>query len=237
MCDGCSDDTKSTTSIALNVNYEDFEIQIDKIPVQQWEYVGDTISGQVAHDIEQLVEAIKTLMKNYPQVVSLKVERKQEQVIEPCTVNPHSVGHYRIVRCIAEAFESYFEDNNIPDECFTNSVPICSGLNSENEEPICPDIVVVNNPRIVKDDGIHGIPIFIAEVVSDQSRETDYKDRLELYRNIGVDEYWIVDRAKGIIIKYLKSEEYIPVYYGEPKMVEVSSYPGLVINVEDVMQG
>lgn len=236
MCD--ENGAKPMTFDVFTVNYKDIEINIDKVPFIKNEEFGEyTITEQNVHKIERLIDEIKIVMKDIPQINNISVQRKHAQKIAQCEVSPHGVGYHRIVRCIVEAFESYFSKNKGSDEYFTNSIPICIEPDDENKEQICPDFMVVNNPGIVKDDGIHGVPTYVAEVVSDQNREDAYKDRLEFYRNIGVDEYWIVDKGKAIIIKYLKSEEYIPIYYDKPKSVEVSSYLGLIVDVETVMKG
>ena len=60
----------------------------------------------------------------------------------------------------------------------------------------------------LNDKGCTGAPDWIIEVVSPESRRTDYFTKLFKYRTAGVREYWIVDPDKNRITVYnFQSEE------------------------------
>ncbi len=66
-------------------------------------------------------------------------------------------------------------------------------------------------------------------------KKNDYGDKMIIYRNIGVEEYWIVDLQKKIVTKYLAKEDFIPETYLHPEAMKVSSYDGLVIDLSEYM--
>lgn len=58
-----------------------------------------------------------------------------------------------------------------------------------------PDIVYISNERknIIKDDGIHGAPDLIIEILSPSTAYYDTKIKKRIYQDSGVKEFWIVD--------------------------------------------
>ena len=76
---------------------------------------------------------------------------------------------------------------------------------------------------------------FVVEVTSPSTQKNDYGDKMIIYRNIGVEEYWIVDLQKKIVTKYLAKEDFIPETYLHPEAMKVSSYEGLVIDLSEYM--
>jgi Uma2 family endonuclease len=75
---------------------------------------------------------------------------------------------------------------------------------------LVPDIVVVCNPDIIKNDGLYGAPDLVAEVLSKTTSENDKGIKKEIYEAIGVKEYWIVDtNNKSVEVYLLKDGKYI----------------------------
>jgi Uma2 family endonuclease len=58
-----------------------------------------------------------------------------------------------------------------------------------------PDLCVVltANARRIKDEGLHGAPDLVVEVLSKSTAARDLAEKLEIYRAAGVPEYWVVD--------------------------------------------
>ncbi|HOX92339.1 MAG TPA: Uma2 family endonuclease [Spirochaetales bacterium] len=74
-----------------------------------------------------------------------------------------------------------------------------------------PDVLVVCHPDIIKDDGIHGAPDFIAEVLSDSTAYKDLTQKKALYERSGVREYWILNPDSGSTLVYvLENGRYLP---------------------------
>lgn len=77
----------------------------------------------------------------------------------------------------------------------------------KEENNICvvqPDIVVICDKENVDDkDKYKGTPTLVVEVLSPSTRSKDMLKKLELYKQCGVKEYWIVDPINEHILVYL----------------------------------
>jgi Uma2 family endonuclease len=97
-----------------------------------------------------------------------------------------------------------------------------------------PDVFVVCDPDKIQDDGIHGAPDFVVEVLSDSSAYKDMTAKKQLYERSGVREYWIVNPESGSVFPYVLSEgRYGPtteILKGEP--VKSSILTGFVWQAE-----
>jgi Uma2 family endonuclease len=74
-----------------------------------------------------------------------------------------------------------------------------------NEENIYqPDIYFISTENLAgfQEDGFHGIPDLIVEILSPGSEKLDRVDKLKNYELCGVKEYWIVDPATKKAIGY-----------------------------------
>lgn len=65
-----------------------------------------------------------------------------------------------------------------------------------------PDISVICDRDKLDETGCHGAPDWVIEIVSPSSKHMDHVRKLELYREAGVREYWIVDSLKGSVSVY-----------------------------------
>ncbi|MBR1579422.1 MAG: Uma2 family endonuclease [Selenomonadaceae bacterium] len=65
-----------------------------------------------------------------------------------------------------------------------------------------PDAMIVCNPDIVKNDGIHGTPDLVVEVLSRSTARNDKFNKKALYEKYGVKEYWIVSPSDKTIEIY-----------------------------------
>lgn len=81
----------------------------------------------------------------------------------------------------------------------------CDGVDVflDNNNRLVSDVMIVCNPDIIKEDGIHGAPDLVVEVLSKTTAQRDKGRKREIYAKSGVKEYWIVDTWG----------KYIEVYY------------------------
>ena len=73
----------------------------------------------------------------------------------------------------------------------------------DEENVFQPDIVFISKERsaIIKEDGIHGAPDIVIEILSPSTAYYDMKKKFRVYERCGVREYWIVDPGmKGVEI-------------------------------------
>lgn len=147
-----------------------------------------------------------------------------------------TVTHNATISEIVSSFKNYINANKGTCRVFAENVALyVNELCKDDQNFFLPDIMVVCDDSGIKEDGVHTAPRFVAEVTSESTRKYDYYEKFEIYRKIGVDEYWIVDLQKKVVRKYLKEEDYIPQTFMHPASMEVSTYPNLIIDLSSVM--
>lgn len=108
-----------------------------------------------------------------------------------------TVKHYRVSRNIARFFEDYLEGKTC--EAFREGVHL---FLSENNEFV-PDCMVVCDSDKIKDNGVHGAPDLVVEVLSPSTAQNDKLRKKEIYGRYGVKEYWIVSTGDYSVEVYL----------------------------------
>ena len=66
-----------------------------------------------------------------------------------------------------------------------------------------PDVMIVCDKDIIKEDGIYGAPDLIVEVLSKSTAKKDIGYKKDLYEKYGVKEYWIISQEERSIQVYL----------------------------------
>lgn len=93
-----------------------------------------------------------------------------------------------------------------------------------NTEVRQPDLVIVPRSKmnIITRRGIEGIPSLVGEVLSPQSIKRDRFNKLKVYAQYHIPEYWIIDPANEVLEQYVLAEnEYQLLYvYGREDMVQ-----------------
>lgn len=72
-----------------------------------------------------------------------------------------------------------------------------------NDKTIIPDASIMCNIRDRRNVSFTGIPRFVMEVLSDATEEYDRNEKMDIYRKVGVSEYWIVDWRKKQVEIYM----------------------------------
>ncbi|WP_026492874.1 Uma2 family endonuclease [Butyrivibrio sp. XPD2002] len=134
-----------------------------------------------------------------------------------------------VINEIVYALKAYIKTNGIPWRVFSKSVALyVNELCNDDSLLFLPDVMLIDDEKYVDTEGIHGVPLFVAEIATDSSRENDYTIKLETYKKIGVQEYWIVDMQNMVINRYLASEDYIPQSYSQT--INIAVCEDLMIN-------
>ncbi len=151
-----------------------------------------------------------------------------------------TVSHGRAIKYISRAFEDYISSNNGTCEVFNENIALyCDELCNEAGNFYLPDVMVVCDKSGIKEDGIHTVPRFIAEITSPATRKADYNKKKDIYSEIGVPEYWIIDLQKKLVIKnILDNDVYLPMinYGSNTSVLSVDTYPGLEINLSKIFE-
>lgn len=78
-----------------------------------------------------------------------------------------------------------------------------------NDDYVVPDILVVHDREKLIETYYCGVPKFVAEIISPATILRDRKDKMEIYRKSGVEEYWIVSSMeRSVEIYYLVAGQY-----------------------------
>lgn len=74
------------------------------------------------------------------------------------------------------------------------------------EDRFIPDFMVACDPEKVQNDGVHGAPDLVAEVLSPSTAHNDRGRKMQAYAQCGVKEYWIVTPGEKTIEQYLNKD-------------------------------
>lgn len=72
-----------------------------------------------------------------------------------------------------------------------------------NNDIVVPDVSINCNIRDRRNVSFTGVPRFVMEVISNATESYDRNEKMEIYRKVGVSEYWIVDWRKKQVEIYL----------------------------------
>lgn len=80
----------------------------------------------------------------------------------------------------------------------------------ENDDYLCPDIMVICDRKHLKGGTYDGVPKFIVETLSPSTAKRDKAEKKDIYEKAGVEEYWIVSpQGKSVDIFHLEGGKYI----------------------------
>ncbi|AEJ20061.1 Uma2 family endonuclease [Gracilinema caldarium] len=71
------------------------------------------------------------------------------------------------------------------------------------ETVVQPDVLALCDASKIHEDGIHGAPDFVAEVLSETTAHKDFGVKRNLYEQVGVREYWIIHSDTGAVYQYV----------------------------------
>ena len=117
---------------------------------------------------------------------------------EVVAMSPAATNHNRIARNISRIFGNYLFGK--PCEPFADG----EAVYLTKTDHFIPDFMVVCDPDKVKDDGVHGAPDLVVEVLSHSTAHNDRGRKMYVYAQCGVQEYWIVIPGEKSIEQYVQ---------------------------------
>ncbi|MBW8049230.1 MAG: Uma2 family endonuclease [Cytophagales bacterium] len=116
-------------------------------------------------------------------------------------------GHQGIVADILTQIRIFLKDNPIGE---VRCAPIDVYFDENNV--LQPDIVFVSNQRsdIVRDDGIHGAPDMVIEILSPSTAYYDIKIKKRIYEKYGVQEFWSIDPKDNEVTGFENTNACLP---------------------------
>ena len=142
--------------------------------------------------------------------------------------------HQRFVVEISTRIQNHITSKK--GKCEMNVAPFAVFLNKDKYNYVEPDISVVCDRDKLEEDGCHGAPDWVIEIVSPASRKMDYMIKMLKYGTSEVDLYWIVDPEKKLIrVLDYKNEDTRD--YTFEDVVPVALYPELVMDFKEIAAG
>lgn len=141
---------------------------------------------------------------------------------------PPATTHQRILGWLFTEIAVYIREKK--GKCQVIPAPFAVFLKDDGKNYLEPDIVVVCDELKLDDNGCHGAPDWVIEVVSPSSRKLDYGRKLSAYIEAGVREYWIVDPEKQAIVVYHPMQPDMPAVYCFGDCIKSDIYEELVID-------
>ncbi len=119
-------------------------------------------------------------------------------------------------------------------KCQVLPAPFGVFIKKDNKNYVEPDVSVICNRDKLDEQGCHGAPEWVMEIVSPNSRTMDYARKLELYNAAGVEEYWIIDANKEVVMVYDLEEELAPVIYRFEDKIRSKTLPELELDMSEL---
>ncbi len=111
-----------------------------------------------------------------------------------------------LVRLLVQ-FNSFISERNLG-----RVLPAPFGVILNEFNDVQPDLIFVseNQKAIVQEDGIHGVPELLVEIISPTSVTRDRVRKKAVYERLGVAEYWLVDpQNQSIEVYELTGDGYV----------------------------
>lgn len=120
---------------------------------------------------------------------------------------------------------------------------------NENDDYLCPDIMVICDRKHLKGGSYSGIPKFIVETLSPSTAKKDKKEKKEIYEKVGVEEYWIISPQGSIEIYYLEDGKYVleqsyllqddieEEHYNAETEITLKGFPHIKMKLRDIFDG
>ncbi len=136
--------------------------------------------------------------------------------------------HQEISSALATALSNHISSHG--GSCRAYAAPFAVNLFADDSTIVEPDLLVVCDRGKLTDRGCEGAPDLVVEIVSPASRQMDYGTKLNLYREAGVREYWIVDPSMGRTMAYRFDVDPAPAFYPFATPVPCGVLEGLQVD-------
>lgn len=144
--------------------------------------------------------------------------------------------HQEISGEVFRRIANYIAEKGGP--CKVLTAPFDVKVNENKDDIVQPDIIVVCDPQKLDGKKCNGAPNWIIEIASPSNITNDYVRKLKLYKEAGVEEYWIINPEEKTIVVYEfnnKNGETVSEYSFENR-VKPSIYEDFVIDFKEVSE-
>lgn len=119
----------------------------------------------------------------------------------------------------------------------------------ENDDYVCPDIMVICDRKHLKGGSYSGVPKFIAETLSYSTAKRDRSVKKDIYEQAGIEEYWIVSPQGSVEIYYLQEGKYVLEQnyllqddpeiedYNAEQEISLKAFPNIKFTLGEIFEG
>lgn len=147
-----------------------------------------------------------------------------------------SPAHQEAVQQISRQIGNYLEGK----KCKVYPAPFAVYLNDDEQDTtvVEPDISIVCDLSKINNYGCKGAPDMVIEVLSPSTARRDRLEKLNLYEQAGVKEYWIVDTVEQAVqVFLLEGGRYRAVdYHTKKDIAKVNVLQGCFIELSKVFE-
>jgi len=105
----------------------------------------------------------------------------------------------------------------------------------QNINVVQPDLLVICDKENIEDGKYMGTPLLVIEILSPSTRSKDMLKKLDLYKDSGISEYWVVDPEQKLIHVYaLKDKDLENFATFKEEELTSFSYPELKIDTRAI---
>lgn len=120
--------------------------------------------------------------------------------------------------------------------CKVYLAPFAVKLSEEDHTIVQPDLSIICDLDKLDERGCNGAPNLVIEVLSPSNKKRDIIDKLKLYADYDVQEYWIIDSdLKKVIVYNLMDDKDIPNIYGFEEEIRVNIFEDLYIRLYELI--
>lgn len=133
-------------------------------------------------------------------------------VMSPAPLDRHQV----LIDEIYPELSIYVRKNKLG---FTRTAPYDVYIDRKNayQPDIC--FISIEKKHLIKDNGLHGAPDLVIEILSPSTAKYDLTDKKDVYERYGVSELWFVDPADNAVTGYyLVGDEYQLLFSGKGRL-------------------
>ncbi|MCR4908247.1 MAG: Uma2 family endonuclease [Lachnospiraceae bacterium] len=142
--------------------------------------------------------------------------------------------HQELVAGLVNEIKNYIRSKK--GDCRVLPAPFDVRLFAEEDTIVEPDITVICERDKISKKGCTGAPDWIIEIVSPSNSAHDYIDKLKLYHDAGVREYWIIDPEIGRVTVYNMEQTIAMDNYTLKDTVKAGIYEDLSIDFDEMMK-
>ena len=109
-----------------------------------------------------------------------------------------------------------------------------------NVNVVQPDLLFISNARqhILTEANVQGAPDLVVEILSPSTASRDWRAKMDLYAEHGVQEYWVVDPEAQRVWVMARTEDTLTevANYGPADTLTSPTLPGFTANLSEVFQ-